>query len=270
DAVSPPDYSFTYKVEDEYGLPSSSAATVTVTVNDTATIADYDGDMISDEDENDVFGSNPYNPDTDGDGITDGDEVMQGSDPTNPYSGDYYADPLPYTTCFGSTQGTQGYSVNEPLDHQRGWKLEDGTCDIAFKPDLCFERDIFGDPAYYFGGFVARLGANSAISKEFDDKGDDDNNSNIIRVKLYPVDGARVKVISGDTVIAGAKFVDVSGTKTIYYWDVSGNDWQDSGTNWNEWNPPEVPEYEENNHSYAMMLKFKFSFSTSKYELFWD
>jgi len=269
DVVSPAgDYNFEYKAEDEFGLESASAATVTVTVNDTATIADYDGDKISDEDEADFFGSNPYNPDSDGDGVSDGQEVMNGSDPTNPYIGDYYADPLPYTTCFGENQG---YAVDEPLDRRRGWKLENGSCDVAFKPNLC-KVSYYGEWVYY-GGIVAHLSTNSAISKEFDDKGDADKNSDIIRVKLYPVAEAVVKILAGDTIIAGAKFVDSGGSKKIHYWDTTLSDWQDSGTAWTEWQDPDpVPVYQEGNHNYAMMLKFKFLFSSSsnKYELWWD
>lgn len=47
---------------------------------------DLDGDGISNEDEINIHGTDPNNPDTDGDGINDGDEVANGSDPLDPCS----------------------------------------------------------------------------------------------------------------------------------------------------------------------------------------
>jgi hypothetical protein len=47
------------------------------------TIPDTDGDGLSDGDEVNVYGSDPLNPDTDGDGLLDGEEVhVYGTDPT--------------------------------------------------------------------------------------------------------------------------------------------------------------------------------------------
>jgi hypothetical protein len=42
---------------------------------------DSDGDGLSDDEENNIYGTDPNNPDTDGDGISDGDEVQNGTDP---------------------------------------------------------------------------------------------------------------------------------------------------------------------------------------------
>lgn len=42
---------------------------------------DTDGDGLPDFDEENVWGTDPNNPDTDGDGTNDGDEVMEGDDP---------------------------------------------------------------------------------------------------------------------------------------------------------------------------------------------
>lgn len=47
--------------------------------------ADHDG--LYDDDETDVYGTNPHNPDTDGDGSDDGQEVYDGTDPLTPDQG---------------------------------------------------------------------------------------------------------------------------------------------------------------------------------------
>lgn len=45
---------------------------------------DIDGDGITNDDEINIYGTDPNNPDTDGDGIDDGVEIANGSDPLNP------------------------------------------------------------------------------------------------------------------------------------------------------------------------------------------
>jgi len=45
---------------------------------------DLDGDGITNDDENNIYGTDPTNPDTDGDGIDDGVEVTNGTDPLDP------------------------------------------------------------------------------------------------------------------------------------------------------------------------------------------
>ena len=45
---------------------------------------DEDGDGLTDLEEVADVGTDPCNPDTDGDGLNDGDEVNLGTDPTNP------------------------------------------------------------------------------------------------------------------------------------------------------------------------------------------
>ena len=42
---------------------------------------DRDGDGLFDDDETEVYGTDPDNPDSDGDGIDDGQEVYDGTDP---------------------------------------------------------------------------------------------------------------------------------------------------------------------------------------------
>lgn len=46
---------------------------------------DTDGDGLTDQDEIDIFGTDPFNSDTDGDGVPDGVEISRGTDPlSNP------------------------------------------------------------------------------------------------------------------------------------------------------------------------------------------
>ena len=53
----------------------------TVTQPVAAQAADGDGDGLYDDDEQDVYGTDPWTWDTDGDGSSDGEEVHFGTDP---------------------------------------------------------------------------------------------------------------------------------------------------------------------------------------------
>lgn len=55
-------------------------------VNSSPSIADTDGDGLSDYQEVVTFGTNPANPDTDGDGYSDGVEIASGTNPLDPTS----------------------------------------------------------------------------------------------------------------------------------------------------------------------------------------
>jgi len=47
-------------------------------------VIDTDQDGLTDEDETNIYGTNPLLWDTDGDGCSDGEEVDYGTDPLNP------------------------------------------------------------------------------------------------------------------------------------------------------------------------------------------
>ncbi len=72
--------------------------------------ADTDGDGITDDDEINVYGTDPNNADTDGDGISDGEEVLPGDDGfvTDPLSADTDGD--------GINDGDEVNNGLDPLD----------------------------------------------------------------------------------------------------------------------------------------------------------
>ena len=84
-------YEYEIKVEDGFGGHAENIVFVTV-ISD-----DFDGDRLKNSDES-LYGTDPYNPDSDGDGFTDGYEVWHSFDPLNlndPISdGDYDNDGL--------------------------------------------------------------------------------------------------------------------------------------------------------------------------------
>jgi len=76
------DVEFTLTVMDTAHSSATSFDPLTGTVVDD--VDDSDGDGLSDADEVEVYSTDPQNPDTDGDGVNDGDEVAQGTDPNDP------------------------------------------------------------------------------------------------------------------------------------------------------------------------------------------
>lgn len=68
-------YEVTLSVKD----PANNLATDTIWVNVTG--LDSDGDGLTDYDETNIYGTDPNDPDTDDDGVNDGDEVERGTDP---------------------------------------------------------------------------------------------------------------------------------------------------------------------------------------------
>jgi len=77
--------------------------------------ADFDGDFVNNIDEVSIYQSDPFKSDTDGDGLTDGEEVYLGTDPNNPDSdGD------------GLTDGAEVDAGTDPNDSSNGSADDDG------------------------------------------------------------------------------------------------------------------------------------------------
>ena len=105
---------FSFMVND--GRVDSNVATVTVTITQPV---DTDGDGIPDDDETDIYGTDPNNADTDGDGINDGDELAYWGDN---WDADYDSDGLinlldPDSDSDGFSDGEEinkGYDPSDP------------------------------------------------------------------------------------------------------------------------------------------------------------
>ncbi|MGD9216830.1 MAG: PKD domain-containing protein [Desulfobacteraceae bacterium] len=74
---------FKLTVSDAEGLTASDTCQVTV-LPVAAKDPDSDNDGLTDKDETNLYGTDPHNADTDGDGIPDGQEVGDGTDPRAP------------------------------------------------------------------------------------------------------------------------------------------------------------------------------------------
>src|SRR5262249_39671367 len=76
---------------------------------------DRDGDGLFDDDETDVYGTDPDNPDSDGDGTDDGQEVYDGTDPLAPNGGGGEAAPAP-GSCPAGQADCGGYCADLASD----------------------------------------------------------------------------------------------------------------------------------------------------------
>jgi hypothetical protein len=74
---------FNLVVTDDHGISDTDSCNITVHPNELPDM-DSDNDGLWDEEEINIFGTDPYNADTDGDGVPDGLEVDNGTDPTIP------------------------------------------------------------------------------------------------------------------------------------------------------------------------------------------
>jgi hypothetical protein len=95
--------------------------------------ADSDGDGLTDGDEVLVYGTHPLNPDTDNDGLTDGDEVnVHATDPLNPDSdGDGLTDGEEV-----NVHGTDPLNPDTDSDGMPdGWEVANGTDPKVYDAD---------------------------------------------------------------------------------------------------------------------------------------
>lgn len=93
---------------------------VTTSLQATAALKDSDADGVTDQAESETYFTDPQNPDTDGDNVPDGDEIIHHSDPlskeANPLQAiaqSFPEEPLPHwlLTWFASVGTLTGASV---------------------------------------------------------------------------------------------------------------------------------------------------------------
>lgn len=97
---------------------------------------DRDGDGLFDDDETGVYGTDPDNPDSDGDGVDDGQEVFDGADPLTPAGG------APPAGCAEGLTDCGGVCVDLVND-----RLNCGACGAACAELVnCWESNCGGVP----------------------------------------------------------------------------------------------------------------------------
>lgn len=113
--------------------------------------ADTDGDGLSDGDEVNIYGSDPLNPDTDGDGIMDGDEIYLGIDPTKQD-----------TDGNGILDGDEYYEVTTEISEELADPNFSASVKMTVEGSKAFTtliRNVEGEDAYLSEEIAGYIGA---------------------------------------------------------------------------------------------------------------
>jgi hypothetical protein len=98
---------------------------------------DTDKDSLSDYDELNVYKTSPYLDDTDSDGISDGEEIKNGTDPGCPTGKNCQAEPL----LIAATEATSTLSIDDPTLNMGEINIASGTNETELKNVLAGQVD---------------------------------------------------------------------------------------------------------------------------------
>ncbi|MEX1033839.1 MAG: M4 family metallopeptidase, partial [Cellvibrionaceae bacterium] len=115
-----------------------------------AAIADSDGDGLTDGEEVHEYGTDPLNKDSDGDTMPDGWEVTYGFDPTAP------DDQYPDADGDGWTAGQESWSGTDPFDPNHKPTVPTGTITVQSSGHgHCYEHGCYQQDVYTYSGWYA-------------------------------------------------------------------------------------------------------------------
>lgn len=128
---------------------------------------DEDVDGLLTIDEIEIYGTDPLNPDTDGDGHLDGAEVLAGTDPLDPTDHPYHADWRIDGECRAGIVGT-GTNVG---DIAEPFRLPSQYGDNVRLNDFCNQVVMLKLSAGWCGACRATESQHSALYDQFKDRG---------------------------------------------------------------------------------------------------
>jgi hypothetical protein len=129
---------------------------------------DEDVDGLLSIDEVEVYGTDPLNPDSDGDGHFDGAEVLAGTDPLDPDDHPYHADWPIDGACRNNVEGPFGSDVDQ---HAQQFRLLNQHGDRVRLHDFCGQVVMLKRSAGWCGACRASEGQNVALYNEYKDRG---------------------------------------------------------------------------------------------------